>query len=148
MESIDTAQPPPPKHGDLRKQHSQAWSCAVSDDDATVDVCDAVAEADALSIVLEIAILRLLSSRLRDGTRAREKKGIDSRNFYDSFARPNGRARRKFRESFSKFAGPQLEFSNRNLPAQESNLWSRASGAYQLHIPPDRRSRGRDPYSG
>ena len=50
------ATPPAPKHGDLRKQHSQAWSCAVSDGDATVDVCDAGAEADALSIVRVMVI--------------------------------------------------------------------------------------------
>ena len=67
---------PPPKHGDLRKQHSQAWSCAVSDGDATVDVCDAGAEADALSIALEIAILRLLSCSVTERGRAQKKELI------------------------------------------------------------------------
>ena len=56
--SPDTVHLPLPKHGHTRKQHWQPLPCAVGDGDGTVDVCDARAEEDALSIMLEIAILR------------------------------------------------------------------------------------------
>ena len=74
--SPDTVHLPPSQARPTSQQLSQAVPCAVSDGDATVDVCDAGAEADALSIVLEIAILRLLSCSVTEPGRAKKKELI------------------------------------------------------------------------